>query len=157
MTGHETETAVLIESLQARVLAVVDKVKTTAQDDRPLVYYELDATDASAPFTAGAGTFLDALITVAGGVNVGNALDSAWAQISAEKLVELNPAIILLGDAAYGTTPESVADRPGWSAIDAVKNDHIYPFDDNLVSRPGPRLVDGLEELVKIIHPELYQ
>jgi iron complex transport system substrate-binding protein len=157
MTGHEAETAVLIESLKARVQAVVDKAKTIAQGDRPLVYYELDATDASAPYTAGAGTFLDALITVAGGVNVGNTLDSAWAQISAEKLVELNPAIILLGDAAYGTTPESVADRPGWNAIDAVKNAQIYPFDDNLVSRPGPRLVDGLEELAKIIHPELYK
>jgi len=53
MTGHEAETAALIESLKARVLAVVENVKRTADDDRPLVYYELDATDASAPFTFG--------------------------------------------------------------------------------------------------------
>jgi iron complex transport system substrate-binding protein len=72
-------------------------------------------------------------------------------------VIELNPIIILLGDAAYGTTPESVAARPGWKAIEAVKNSNIYPFDDNLVSRPGPRLVEGLEALVKIIHPELYR
>jgi iron complex transport system substrate-binding protein len=157
MTGHEAETAVLIESLKARVLAVVENVKRTAADDRPLVYYELDATDASAPFTFGAGTFLDALITVAGGVNAGGTLDTAWAQISSEKVIELNPIIILLGDAAYGITAESVAARPGWSAIEAVKNSNIYPFDDNLVSRPGPRLVDGLEALVKTIHPELYK
>jgi len=157
LTGHEAETAVLIESLKARVLAVVEEVKKTAADNRPLVYYELDATEPSAPFTFGAGTFLDALVTVAGGVNAGGTLDTPWAQISAEKVIELNPTLILLGDAAYGTTPESVADRPGWSAIDAVKDSKIYPFDDNLVSRPGPRLVDGLEALVKIIHPELYQ
>jgi iron complex transport system substrate-binding protein len=157
MTGHEAETAVLIESLKARVEAVAENVKRTAADDRPLVYYELDATDPNAPFTFGAGTFLDALLTVAGGVNAGGTLDTAWAQISAEKVIELNPIIILLGDAAYGISPESVADRPGWSAIEAVKNSNIYPFDDNLVSRPGPRLVDGLEALAKIIHPELYR
>jgi iron complex transport system substrate-binding protein len=62
-----------------------------------------------------------------------------------------------LGDAAYGTTPESVAARPGWKVIEGVKNSNIYPFDDNLISRPGPRLVDGLEALAKIIHPELYR
>jgi iron complex transport system substrate-binding protein len=155
MTGHETETASLIESLQARVATVVEKANRAA--DRPLVYYELDATDPNAPFTAGAGTFVDKLITMAGGENAANILESAWAQISAEKLIELNPAIILLGDAAYGTTPESVAKRSGWNAIDAVKNSKIYPFDDNLASRPGPRLVDGLETLIKNIHPELYK
>ena len=155
MTGHETETASLIESLQARVATVVEKANRAA--DRPLVYYELDATDPNAPFTAGAGTFVDKLITMAGGENAANILESAWAQISAEKLIELNPAIILLGDAAYGTTPESVAKRSGWNAIDAVKNSKIYPFDDNLASRPGPRMVDGLETLIKNIHPELYK
>ncbi len=157
MTGHEAETAVLIESLKARVLAVAEKVKSAAQAVPPLVYYELDATDPNAPFTAGAGTFVDTLITVAGGKNVGSSLDSAWASISSEMVIEENPTIILLGDAAYGITPESVAARPGWKAIDAVRNGNIYPLDDNLVSRPGPRLVDGLEALAKIIHPELYK
>jgi iron complex transport system substrate-binding protein len=157
MTGHETETASMIESLKARVDVVVENVKRTAEDDRPLVYYELDASDPNAPFTAGAGTFVDTLIALAGGVNLGGSLDSPWAQISAEKIIELNPIIILLGDAAYGESPESVAKRSGWKDIDAAKNGNIYPFDDNLVSRPGPRLVDGLEALVKIIHPELYK
>jgi len=157
MTGHEAETAILIESLKARVLAVVEKMKGIADKDRPLVYYELDATDPNAPFTAGAGTFVDALITAAGGKNVGGSLDSAWAAISSEKVIEVNPTIILLGDAAYGITPESVAARSGWKAIAAVINGNIYPLDDNLVSRPGPRLVDGLEALAKIIHPELYR
>jgi iron complex transport system substrate-binding protein len=100
---------------------------------------------------------VDILIDMAGGKNLGAALDSPWAQISSEKIIELNPAIILLGDAAYGTTADSVASRAGWRATDAVKNNQIFPMDDNLVSRPGPRLVDGLEALVKIIHPELFK
>jgi len=157
MTGHEAQTTTLIESLKGRVQAVEDKVKTIADTDRPLVYYEFDASDPAAPFTAGAGTFVDTLIGMAGGKNVGSSLNTPWAQISAEKVIELNPVFILLGDAAYGISPESVAARSGWKAIDAVKNSMIYPIDDNLVSRPGPRLVDGLEALVKLIHPELYK
>ncbi len=157
MTGHDAEAATLVASLKTRVQAVVDNVKRTAENDRPLVYYELDATDANAPFTSGASTFVDTLISMAGGRNLGNNLGTSWVQISAEKIIELNPTIILLGDAAYGVTTDSVAKRPGWNVIDAVKNSNIYPMDDNLVSRPGPRLVDGLEALVKIIHPELYR
>ena len=50
-----------------------------------------------------------------------------------------------------------MAQRPGWKALTAVKNGQIFPFDDNLVSRPGPRLVDGLEALAKLLHPELFK
>ncbi len=157
ITGRQDQTSFFIDKLKARVQAVVDKVKTLADTGRPLVYYEFDASDPTAPFTAGAGTFVDTLITMAGGKNMGGSLTTPWVQISAEKVIELNPTIILLGDAAYGTSPESVAARAGWKAIDAVKNNAIYPIDDNLVSRPGPRLIDGLEALVKIIHPELFK
>ena len=121
----------------------------------PKVFYELDGTDPSKPWTAGPGTFVDLLIKKAGGVNVGNALTSDWAQISQEALIVANPDIIILGDASYGLTIDQVKARPGWDGIQAVKTGKVLLFDDNLVSRPGPRMVDGLESLVKIIHPEL--
>ena len=155
MTGHELEARVLVEKLRKRVSAVTEKIQDLS--DQPTVFYEMDATDPNAPFTAGSGTFVDMLISMAGGKNVGNVLSSPWAAISSEELVVQNPNIILLGDAAYGVTPESVAQRAGWEGIDAVKNSHIYAFDDNLVSRPGPRLVDGLEALAKILHPDLFE
>jgi iron complex transport system substrate-binding protein len=71
--------------------------------------------------------------------------------------VKQNPAIIVLGDALYGVTPESVAQRPGWNVLDAVKNDRVFAFDDNLISRPGPRLIDGLEQMAQLLHPELFK
>jgi iron complex transport system substrate-binding protein len=151
LTGRIAEATALIEQLKARVAAVQQRVATLA--DQPTVYYELDATNPEAPYTAGPGTFIDMLIDMAGGVNIGGKLDSPWAQISVEVLVVENPQIILLGDAAYGTTPESVAARAGWEVIAAVKGDRIYPFDDNLASRPGPRLVDALETLAELLHP----
>lgn len=154
MTGHEDEAVGLAGALKERVAAVEEKIKSASS--QPSVFYEFDSTDPNAPYTAGPGTFVDLLIDLAGGSNVGGALGSPWAQISVEELVVQDPQVILLGDAAYGVTPEAVAQRPGWEALTALKEGRVYPFDDNLVSRPGPRLVDGLEKLAELIHPELY-
>ena len=124
--------------------------------ERPLVFYELDATDPANPWTTGPGTFIDAAIRLAGGRNVGAVLDGAWAQISIEALLEQNPDIILLSDAPYGVTPEAVAQRAGWDALKAVQEGKVYPFDPNLLSVPGPRLVEGLETLAVLLHPEVF-
>ena len=125
--------------------------------ERPLVFYELDSTDVNAPYTAGPGTFIDTLISAAGGVNLGSKLSGSWVQISTEELIAQDPAIIVLGDYTWGgVTPEMVLARPGWEALSAVKNKRVFTFDDNLVSRPGPRMVDGLEAMAKLLHPELF-
>ena len=155
LTGHGSKAAALVESLQARV-AAVDAVMMPL-NYRPTVYYEIDATNPSSPYTYGPGTFGDLLIQRAGGFNVGSKLEGQWTTIRLEQLVTDNPSIVLLGDAAWGETPEKFAARPGMDALDAVKNNHVFPFDDNLVSRPGPRLVDGLEALAKLLHPDLFK
>jgi iron complex transport system substrate-binding protein len=151
LTGRTAETEALIETLKTRVAVVVEKV--AGLDTRPTVFYELDSTDPSAPYTAGAGTFIDTLITMAGGTNIGAAMDAPWGQLSIEQIVADDPQIILLGDAAYGVTIESVGERAGWESLQAVTNNRIYAFNDDLVSRPGPRLVDGLETLFGLLHP----
>lgn len=154
LTGHEADAAALSESLQGRVDAVMASVG--GAETLPLVFYQLDSSDPTAPWTAGPGTFIDTLITMAGGRNVGAVLDGAWVQISAEELIRQDPDIILMGDAVWsGLTPEDIAARPGWDAITAVQDGQVYAFDDNLVSRPGPRLVDGLETLAALFHPDL--
>lgn len=155
ITGHEETASELVASLKTRVEAVVEKTK--AQTTRPVVFYELDGSEPAKPWTAGPGTFIDLLIEMAGGTNVGHVLAGSWAQISAEELLLQNPEIILLGDAAYGMTAEQVAARAGWENLKAVKEGRIYAFNDDLVSRPGPRLVDALEELSKLLHPDVYR
>lgn len=155
MTGHTTETEALVSELKERVAAVDSALQEV--EGRPKVFYELDITDPNAPYTAGPGNFIDLLIDMAGGQNIGSVLDSPWAQISAEELLVQDPEVIVLGDSNYGVTPETVAQRPGWGQIQAVKDGRVYPFDDNLVSRPGPRWVDGLESMAKLLHPKLFQ
>ena len=155
LTGHVNEVPTLLASLRARVSAVDEKILPLSY--APTVYYELDATEPSKPYTAGPGTFVDLLISRAGGVNIGSALEGQWAQISLEQLVVANPAMIILGDAAYGETPEKVSQRPGWETLTAIRTGQVFPIDDNLVSRPGPRLVDGLEALARLLHPGVFK
>ncbi|HMS01240.1 MAG TPA: cobalamin-binding protein [Anaerolineales bacterium] len=155
LSGHDVTE--LIDSLEARVAAVDAKLAPISA--RPTVFYEIDATDAAKPYSYGPGTFGDLLIQRAGGANLVTlaGITDAYPQVSLEQIVALNPAAIILGDSMWGVTPEAVLARAGWDAIDAVKNNQIFAFDDNLVSRPGPRLVDGLEQLAKLLHPELFK
>lgn len=154
ITGHAAEADTLVAGLQARVQAVENKILPLSY--APLVFYELDGSDPAKPWTPGPNTFVSMLIRMAGGINIGDSLGSDWAQISQEALIQQNPAIILLGDAAYGVTPGQVAQRPGWDALQAVKDGQVLAFDDDLVSRPGPRMVDGLETLAKLLHPAVF-
>jgi iron complex transport system substrate-binding protein len=154
LTGHQDEATALIESLKKRVAAVDEKIAPISS--RFSVFYELDATDPAKPYTAGKGTFIDQLIDRAGGYNIASELEG-YPQMSLEQVVAADPAFIILGDARYGISPESIAQRPGWENLSAVKNGQIFPFNDDLVSRPGPRLVDALEELAKLLRPELFE
>lgn len=153
LTGHDVSE--LVSSLQARVAAVDEKIAPISA--RPNAFYEIDASDPSKPYTYGPGTFGDLLITRAGGSNVGNVSADSYPQLSLEQIVVANPSIIILGDSMWGVTPESVLERAGWESIEAVKSKQIFPIDDNLISRPGPRLVDGLEALAKILHPGVFE
>ncbi|MCA9875447.1 MAG: ABC transporter substrate-binding protein [Anaerolineales bacterium] len=156
LTGREAETAALVADLESRVTAVTEAVASVTAE--PLVFYEIDGTDPNAPWTTGPGTFVDTLINMSGGRNVGAVLDGPWAQLSIEELLSQNPDIILLGDYTWGgVTPEDVAARESWNGLTAVQTGAVHTFDDNTVSRPGPRLVDGLEAMARELHPELFQ
>ncbi|MGB7538176.1 MAG: ABC transporter substrate-binding protein [Anaerolineales bacterium] len=151
LSGRSTGAENLTASLRTRFDAVAEGIAGAAEN--PLIFFELDGTESARPYTAGPGTFIDMLITLAGGRNLGASLSSGWAQISAEEIFRQDPDIILLGDTAFGTTPESVSERPGWGNLSAVKAGKVFPIDSDLVLRPGPRLIDGLETLVSLFHP----
>jgi iron complex transport system substrate-binding protein len=154
LTGHDVTE--LVDSLKARVAAIDEKIMILSS--RINVFYEIDATDPTKPWTYGPGTFGDLLISRAGGYNIGgNAENDPYPQLSLEQIVASNPSVIILGDAMWGVTPESVVERPGWESIEAVKSNNIFPIDDNLISRPGPRLVDGLEQIAKLLRPGLIE
>jgi iron complex transport system substrate-binding protein len=155
LTGYLIEAETLIMNLEGRVQAVQEKIMPLSYG--PSVFYELDATDPENPYTVGAGTMIDTIIAMAGGYNIGQVLEGDYAQLSSEEIIVQNPAVIILADALYGTTPDVVAARPGWDAITAVQQGQVYEFDPFLLSVPGPRLVDGLEAMAKILHPGVFE
>ena len=155
ISGHEAEAEQVVGSLEARIQAVDD---TLAEIDAPVtLFYELDASDPAKPYTPGPGSFYSHLIQRAGGENIGDELGTEWAQASVEFLLVKDPQYIILGDAMWGVTPESVASRPGWDALSAVQTGRVLPFDDNLMARIGPRQVDGLEALARLLHPQAFE
>ncbi len=157
VTGAAAPAERLVADLQGRWRAVEERARQAPA--RPRVLYEIDATDPAAVSAAGAGTFIDAMITAAGGVNVVAALAPGrqYPTLSAEAVLQANPELILLGDAAYGQSRATVARRPGWDVTVAVQRGAVVGIaDPDLTSRAGPRLVDGLELVARAIHPELF-
>lgn len=143
----------LVEDLESRVEAVQTAV---ADLERPRTFYEVGVFE-GAIYTAGAGSFLASLIEMAGGEPISG--DELSTSIELEDLVAADPELILLGDASYDPTitAESVAARPGWAAMTAVAAGRVVPVaEDIVITRPGPRIADGLEALARAIHPDAF-
>jgi len=149
--GEGAAGASLVASLQAQEDAVVAAV-AAAGAPRPCVFYELDATKEI--YTFADGIEQDDLIRLAGGDPITTGSPTVFS-IPLEKLIVADPELILLGDAAYGTTAAQVKARPGWEVMTAVRTGAIRPVDDTIVSRPGPRVIDGLRALAEAINPAL--
>jgi iron complex transport system substrate-binding protein len=144
--------------MEARWSAVGARAKGVTR--RPRVLYEIDATDPAAISAAGPGTFIDAMINTAGGENVLTALTPGqqYPRISAEVVLQADPDLIVLGDAPFGQSRETVAQRPGWGVLSAVQRGAVVEIaDSDVTSRPGPRLVEGLELVAQAIHPEIFK
>ena len=103
-------------------------------------------------FTAGTGTLLHDLITSAGGVNV--VKQKGYVGYSVEQLVTDQPAVYLGTKSSIGDVG-ALASRPGYSGLNAIKDGKVFSLDDNLVSRPGPRIVEGMRQIAKALHPDL--
>ncbi len=146
------EAAALVGSMRSRVEAVRDAV---AGRSRPRVFYEVSFYQGTI-YTAAKDSFLQSLITLAGGSPI---VGDATGVIDPEQLITADPQLILLGDAAYdpSVTAAAVASRTGWEPLAAVRARRVLPMrEDEVITRPGPRIVDGLEALAKAIHPEAF-
>ena len=151
ITGEDQAAAALTSQMQERINAVQETIKDAP---RPRVFWELGPE----LYTAGPGSFLNDLIVMAGGENVAADAESPWPQLSLEAIVLKDPAIVVLADHNYGETAETVTQRSGWWNITAVREGRIVELtDDDIFSRPGPRIVEGLEFLAQAFHPDLFR
>lgn len=154
ITGHVAEADQVADALAGRISAV--KNKTLATDvSKPEVYIEYD--DYQGLWTYGPGSFGDDLIIQAGGTNIAHNTSSEYPKVASEFVIAEDPEIIVYTTGPWSTLSNSTYEnRPGWGNISAVTNGDIYGMDANLLSRYGPRIVDCLEQLAALIHPELF-
>jgi iron complex transport system substrate-binding protein len=146
--GAESEAESVVGELQARIDEVSAAVAVL---ERPRVFYEIGYEPEI--YGPAPESFVADMVNLAGGEPI-TTTDPAVFSISLERLVDLNPEVIVLGDAAYGVCPTNVVIRPGWTQIAAVSDGNVRPVDDIIVTRPGPRIGEGLAALALAIHPE---
>lgn len=104
-------------------------------------------------FTAGRGTLIDDLVKRAGGTNV--VTQDGYVGYSAEQLLKDQPQVYLGTSSSIGD-PLTIGQRPGYGRLAAVTSGRVVALDDNLVSRPGPRLIEGVLEIARALHPSAF-
>lgn len=140
--------------LTAAMRADFDQIAAAVAEagTRPRTFYQIGSEPeiyAPAP-----GSFVADMVSLAGGDPI-LTTDPNVFSIPVEQLVAADPEVIVVGDALYGVCPDQVAARPGWDVMTAVREGAVRPVDDSAITRPGPRLAQGLANLARAIHPDL--
>jgi iron complex transport system substrate-binding protein len=150
LLGAEEEAGKLTATLTRRLQRIKDLAARVVH--RPRVFFQIGV----APIvSAGSHTFLDELITTAGGLNLA-AGKTPYPRFSQEQVLALQPEFIIITSMDRGGAFEQVkAGWERWENLPAARNHRIFLVDSDLVDRPSPRLLDGLELLFRLIHPEL--
>jgi len=149
LTGKEKEAQELKAQLEKRLAATTAKARESGK--APRVFWMLG----DGLFTAGPGSFVDDLIRKAGGVNVAADAKTQWPELSMEAVLKADPEVIVIPGPEGPALAAKLKADPLWQQVSAVKADRfVLIADQNLVSRPGPRIVDGLDLLARGLHPE---
>lgn len=148
ITGVPEKGAEVASDLRRRIEAVQGRVGVVTEGERPTVFWVLDAD----LWTVGPGSFVHDLIVLAGGVNIAGTLVQAYGQLSLETVLEADPDVIII-PLLDPSLPEALGRLSGWASLRAVRDGRVYQIDPDVVSRPGPRIADALEEVAKLLYP----
>lgn len=155
VTGVTPSGEALVASMEEKISVIGEIVSVVPVDDRIRVFYEVYSDPL---MSAGKGAFITEIISLAGGTNIFGDSDENYPMISAEVVAERQPEIILFPD-YHGTADlvlESMTGRPGWESVPAVINGRVFAVSDDTFARPGPRIVEAIEEAARLFYPELF-
>jgi iron complex transport system substrate-binding protein len=148
VTGHADDAEQLIDGMREGIDAITANLTDVQQG--PRVFHEIGPE----LFTASDEDFVGDLYTILKAQNIATGA-GPFPQLTEEAVIAADPEVIILADMP-AVTPDEVKARPGWDSVSAVQNDRVFAVDPDLVSRQGPRLVDGLEELARLLYPERF-
>ncbi|WP_083633530.1 ABC transporter substrate-binding protein [Alkalihalophilus pseudofirmus] len=151
-SGGDQEAASTIEEMKERFAAIEEKASEISEEDQVDVWVEVS----DELYTAGSETFIDEMLTLIRANNIADT-EQGWPQFTEEEVVTLNPQVIITTYGYYvENADEKIKERAAWQDVDAVKNERIYDVQSDEVTRSGPRLVKGVEELASVIYPEVF-
>ncbi|CAH0302000.1 Vitamin B12-binding protein [Peribacillus sp. Bi96] len=142
----------LVKDIKSQITSVEDKVKTL--DEKEQTYFEI--SPAPEIYTTGAETFQQEILDTAGIKNIFDD-QKGWVKVSEEEIVKRNPKAIITTATYAEDAVGEIKSRKGWEDIDAVKNDDVHLLDENVMSRPGPRIGEAVELAAKTVYPDLFK
>lgn len=152
-TGTAEEGEKLINDMKAKFAEIEEKASAIQEGEEAVVWVEVDPT----LYTTGKGTFMDEMLTMIHAKNAAGDQEG-WVQFTEEDAIKLNPDVIITTYGNYIENPVGqVLSRKAWVEVNAVKNKRVYDVDPDTVTRSGPRLTDGVEELAKAIYPDIFK
>lgn len=151
LTGHSAEAEEIVSGMQAKVEEIKDKAAEVA--DKKKVFVE--TSPAPEIYTPGSGTFMQQFLDIINAENVAGDQEG-WVMMDPEEIVSRNPDVLLVMYDYIDTAVEDVYAREGFETVTAIKEEAVVQVDENITSRTGPRLADGLEAVAKAVYPEIF-
>jgi len=152
ITGKSKQADEIINKMKIDIKEIVSKSELIPQESKKKVFIEIWHEPL---MTAGGGSFVDELITLAGGVNIAHDVKRPYSVFSAEKVISANPGCIIMTYMDKEVPLKLIASRSGWAGIDAVKNKQVFNgISPDILLRPGPRVTEGLKELYNKLYPK---
>jgi iron complex transport system substrate-binding protein len=147
--GASEEADNLLNKMKIKQNEIINKVKGY---EKRTVFYEIWHEPL---MTAGPGSFINELIQLANGKNIADDAESAYPEFSLERLISRNPQVYITADDGFKTA-EDIFSRQGYINITAIKTGQLFMLNQDIVSRPGPRIIEGFEFIARAIHPEAF-
>ncbi|MEC2323259.1 ABC transporter substrate-binding protein [Lederbergia lenta] len=153
-TGQNEEAEKLLEDMKSKLDELKEKAEAISDKDRKSVFVELGPEPEI--YTTGNDTFMNEMLEV---IHADNAVTEQgdWIVMNEEAIIKLNPDVILITYGGYiENAKQQVLDRTAWQEVTAIKDKQVSEVNEDLVSRPGPRIIEGVEELAKAIYPDVF-
>jgi len=153
--GETEKAAGLVDDMKTRFAELKKQAKAIKADQQKTVFVEV--SPAPEIYAAGKNTFIDEMLTLIGAKNAIGDMEG-WPKVDQEAIVERNPDVVVTTYGYYSEKPvEQVLGRQGWNNVKAVKDQQVFDVHSDLVTRSGPRLAEGAEELAKAIYPDVFK
>jgi iron complex transport system substrate-binding protein len=152
-TGKQEEAQKIVDDMKAKVEDLKAKAATIKDEDKKSVLMEI--SPAPELYAAGKNTFIDEMLSIINAENI--VKEEGWPKVDQEAIISSNPDVIITTYGFYVDNPVGqVTSREGWQDINAVKNKQVVDVHSDKVTRPGPRLVEGVEEVAKAVYPDIF-